>query len=102
MPLIESKKKTHKNMLLFDYLKNILQTKSMQTYDNHIHSDNFNSSFSTFMVLRYLSMCENPEVRNIVLENQLQLERFPDSKMLYLHLLKIIPKQNTSFIVYLK
>ena len=53
------------------------------------------------MVLRYMSMSFNEEVRNIVIDNYITLERMPE-KQLYKWLLKTVPKQNSSFIRYIK
>ena len=89
-----------KSTMLFDVLGNILQKKSMKLYKEHIAAEDF-AAASRFMVLRYLSMCSNPQVRDIVLDNYITLERMPE-KIVYLWLLCKIPKQNSSFIKYLR
>lgn len=89
-----------KSNMLFDVLANILQTKSMKLYENHVASDNFKDA-APFMVRRYLTMCNNPKVRDVVLDNYLSLERMP-SDIQYLWLLRSVPKQNSSFIRYLR
>ena len=89
-----------KSTMLFDVLGNILQKKSMKLYREHIAAEDF-AAASRFMVLRYLSMCNNPQVRDIVLDNYITLERMPE-KIVYLWLLCKIPKQNSSFIKYLR
>jgi hypothetical protein len=91
-----------KNNLLFDYLKNILELKSYEKYEKDILNPEFNSSFSKFMILRYLSMHKKSDVRCIILNNQLFLERFTDNEILYKYLLDNIPKQTNSFIQYIK
>ena len=86
--------------MLFDVLANILQTKSIDLYKKHISSENFKDA-SAFMIRRYLTMNLNKKVRQIVLDNYLVLERMPD-KVQYLWLLKAIPRQNSTFIRYIK
>lgn len=89
-----------KSNMLFDVLANILVGKSEELYEKHIQSENFKDA-AKFMVLRYLSMSFSEEVRNIVIDNCITLERMPE-KTLYKWLLKSIPKQNSSFIRYIK
>ena len=89
-----------KSNMLFDVLANILKTKSIKLYNEHINSDFFKDA-APFMIRRYLTMHPNPSVQNIVLDNFLTLERM-DDKHLYLWLIKAIPRQNTTFIKYLK
>lgn len=86
--------------MLFDVLANILHTKSIDLYKKHIVSENFKDA-AAFMVRRYLTMSINPKVREIVLDNYLILERMPDAVQ-YLWLIKAIPRQNSTFIRYLK
>lgn len=90
-----------KNTLLFDYLANILKHKSESLFQKHISDNDFDKFFSNFMILRYLSMHINPMVRNIVINNQVVLERTP-SRLLYKYLINAIPKQQGTFIKYLK
>ena len=91
----------YKNTLLFDYLGNILKTKSTSLYEKHIDSVEFESSFQGFMIIKYLSMSESPQVRSLILTNQASLERMP-SKILYRFLLANVPKQYSTFIKYIK
>jgi hypothetical protein len=87
--------------MLFECLGNILKTKSIELYDEHIKSENF-KDFSKFMCLRYLTMSTNSNVREIVLNNYISLERMPSNELLYKWLIKNIPKQNNSFIQYIR
>jgi hypothetical protein len=89
-----------KSNMLFEVLANILKTKSIKLYNEHINSDFFKDA-APFMIRRYLTMHPNSSVQNIVLDNFLTLERM-DDKHLYLWLIKAIPRQNTTFIKYLK
>lgn len=89
-----------KSNMLFDVLGNILSGKSEDLYQTHIAAEDF-SAASKFMVLKYLTMSTNPIVREIVIDNYLRLEKMPE-KALYKYLLKKIPKQNNSFIRYIK
>lgn len=89
-----------KSNMLFDVLGNILTTKSIELYEKHINADDF-AAAAKFMILRYLSMCGNSIVRNIVIDNYISLERMPD-KALYKWLIVNIPKQNNSFIRYIR
>lgn len=86
--------------MLFDVLANILKTKSFKLYEEHINSENFKDA-APFMIRRYLTMHPNSLVRDVILSNYLNLERMPD-KYLYLWLIKAVPKQNITFIKYLK
>lgn len=86
---------------LFDYLDNILKKKSFELYSTHINNYDFDSSFSKFMIIRYLSMSTNVTIRNFILAKQVELEKMPN-KLFYKVLLTAIPKQNNSFIKYIK
>jgi hypothetical protein len=87
--------------MLFECLGNILKTKSIKLYNTHINSENF-KDFSKFMCLRYLTMSPNANVRQIIFDNYLSLERMPTNELLYKWLLLNIPKQNNSFIQYIR
>lgn len=76
--------------MLFEVLANILQAKSIDLYKQHIVSTDFKDA-AAFMVRRYLTMSQSQEVRDIVLDNYMALERMPDT-IQYLWLLKAIPK----------
>ena len=89
-----------KSNMLFDVLANILSTKSIGLYEVHISSENFKDA-AAFMVRKYLSMCSNSKVRDVVLNNYLTLERMPDNVQ-YLWLLRAVPKQNSTFIRYIR
>lgn len=87
--------------ILFDALSNILQKKSEDVFQKHVALEDFEKQFPRYMVLRYLSMAK-PEVAQIVLDNQLSLERMPDNKRVYKFLLGNIPQQKSGFIRYIK
>lgn len=89
-----------KSTMLFDVLANILSTKSEEIYKKHISSENFKDA-APFMVRRYLTMSPNPNVRDIVLDNYLALERMP-AEVQYSWLMKKIPKQRNTFIRYIR
>lgn len=89
-----------KSNMLFDVLANILHGKSMKLYREHIASDSFKDA-AAFMVRRYLTMSTNAAVREVVLSHYLQLERMPDTVQ-YLWLLRAVPKQNSTFIRYIR
>ena len=93
--------KKFRNAMLFEYLGNILTNKSFETYDKHISSEDFERDFSSYMVINYLSMCQNRSVRDIILDNQVVLERMPQ-RLLYKFLLLNVPQQRNSFIKYLR
>lgn len=88
-----------KSTMLFDVLGNILQTKSLKLYVEHVASENFKDA-APFMIRRYLTMSPSKEVRDTVLDNYLTLERMSD-KTQYMWLLKTVPRQNYTFIKYL-
>lgn len=89
-----------KSNLLFEVLANILHNKSIEIYNKHIASESFKDA-APFMVRRYLTMSINANVRDIVLDNYLSLERMP-AEIQYLWLLKKIPRQNNTFIRYIR
>ena len=89
-----------KSTMLFDVLANILSTKSEEIYKKHISSDNFKDA-APFMVRRYLTMSPNPNVRDIVLDNYLTLERMP-AEVQYSWLMKKIPRRRNTFIRYIR
>jgi len=93
--------KQFKNNYLFEYLRNILTEKSWTIFEKHVNDVDFDASFSPYMVITYLSMSTKPAVRDIVLNNQLTLERFP-KKQLYRFLIKEVPKQYNSFITFIR
>ena len=86
--------------MLFDVLANILQTKSIDLYNEHIASDSFKDA-SPFMVRRYLTMSTSQKTRDVVLDNYLVLEKM-DPEVQYLWLLRAVPKQKSTFIKYIK
>jgi hypothetical protein len=86
--------------MLFDVLANILKTKSLKLYEEHIKSENFKDA-AAFMIRRYLTMHPNPAVQNIVLDNFMSLERMSDTQ-LYRWLIYAVPRQNTTFIKYIR
>lgn len=89
-----------KSNMLFDVLENILSKKSFVLYKKHVESEHWKDA-AKFMVLRYLSMHSNAAVRDIVISNYLTLERMPE-KVLYKWLIDKVPKQNVTFIKYLR
>ena len=89
------------NSILFDVLKNVLLQKSTKIYEKHVSMKDFDKQFPRYMVLRYLSMAK-PEVAEVVLENQVSLERCPSNRLVYKLLLEKIPKQKSGFVKYIK
>lgn len=89
-----------KSNLLFDVLANVLCDKSYDKYKLHIGSEDF-ATASKFMILRYLTMSNSINVRNIVLEHYFTLEKMPET-ILYKWLLQNIPQQPSGFIRYIK
>ena len=90
-----------KSQLIFAVLKNILVDKSQKLYAEHVNNEVEFKTVSAFVLLRYLSMHTNPVVRQIVLDNQLSFSHM-DIKIIYKLLLKIVPKQRSSYIAYIK
>ncbi len=86
--------------MLFDVLGNILGTKSIEMYNKHISSERFGDA-AKFMILRYLTMSSCAQVRDIVIDNYIDLERMPE-KSLYRWLIDNIPQQRNTFIRYIK
>ena len=97
----EQKKKTFKNKNIFEYLANILCAKDVELYKRHVSEDGFDSDFKKVVVLRYLSMSPDERVRNVVINNQLALDRM-ECKLAYRYLIKVVPRQRSNFIRYIK
>ena len=89
-----------KSNMLFDVLANILHGKSIDLYREHIASESFKDA-APYMVRRYLTMCTNAKTRDVVLENYLMLEQMPGDVQ-YLWLLRAVPRQNSTFIRYIR
>ena len=88
---------------LFMILGNILVDKSMEVYENHIRNELFPSVFSTLMVVRYLSMNSNPNVRKIALDYLPTLESMSEHpELVYKLLLNVVPKTYSRFTPYIK
>ena len=89
---------------LFDYLDNILVAKSVDRWKRDIEEPDFKKQFPTFMVLRFLSMNSNADVRSIAVEGHHTLTKMAKSNPegVYLYLMKQTPKLFTSRTAFLK
>ena len=88
---------------IFMILGNILVDKDERVYENHVQNELFQSVFSTFMIVRYLSMNSNPNVRAVALEHLGTLEKMADKpELVYKLLLKVVPKTYNRFTPYIK
>ncbi len=88
---------------LFMILGNILVDKDWRMYESHVQNELFQSTFSTFMIVRYLSMNSNPKVREIAMKHQETLESIADKpELVYKLLLKTVPKTFNRFTPYIK
>lgn len=94
---------TKPSLDLFMILGNILVDKDDRIYESHVQNELFQSVFSTFMVVRYLSMNSNPNVRKIALDHLPMLEKVADKpELVYKLLLKVVPKTYNRFTPYIK
>jgi surface polysaccharide O-acyltransferase-like enzyme len=94
---------TKPSLDLFMILGNILVDKDNSLYEHHIKNELFPSVFSSYMILRYLSMNANISVRNAVLNHLTTLEGLADKpELMYKLLLKIVPKTYNRFTPYIK
>lgn len=94
---------TKPSLDLFMILGNILVDKDDRIYESHVQNELFQSVFSTFMVVRYLSMNSNPNVRKIALDYLPMLEKVADKpELVYKLLLKVVPKTYNRFTPYIK
>jgi hypothetical protein len=88
---------------IFMILGNILVDKDNSLYEYHIKNELFPSVFSSYMILRYLSLNSNISVRNLVLGHLTTLEGLADKpELMYKLLLKIVPKTYNRFTPYIK
>lgn len=97
---MEETKKKFTNKFLFDYLRNIISSKSEETMEFHFSQPDF-ASFPRYMVFRYLTMSTDEDTRNIILDNSFALERM-DNRVFYRWCLENVPKSGNSFIRYIK
>lgn len=88
-------------MTFFDYLNNILFFKSDEQYAKHVDDVEFESTFSSYMLLRYCTMTKSANVNAFISSRIMILERLPQ-KALYLFLMKTIPKMPFYRIQYIK
>ena len=94
---------TKPSLDLFMILGNILVDKDNALYEHHIQNELFPSVFSSYMVLRYLSLNSNVFVRNLILNNLTTLEGLADKpELMYKLLLKVVPKTYNRFTPYIK
>ena len=88
---------------IFRILGNILVDKDEMLYESHIKNELFESVFSTFMIVRYLTMNQNPSVRNVALNHLTTLEKIADKpEIVYKLLMKVIPQTHNRFTPYIK
>lgn len=100
----DKKPAARKSDKLFDYLDNILVTKSMEKWEQDTAEPDFNKQFPVFMVLRFLSMNSNADVRNVVIESHYWLNKLAKTNPegVYLYLMKRTPRLFSSRTVFLK
>ena len=90
----------YKSTILFDCLNNILVSKSEAVYNRHITDENF-KDVSSFILVKYIGMSPDPEVRQVALDNQETLERM-EPKILYRYLMRTVRKQRSGFIKFIR
>ena len=94
---------TKPSLDIFMILGNILVDKDDALYEYHIKNELFPSVFSSYMILRYLSLNSNIFVRNLILGHLTILEGLADKpELMYKLLLKIVPKTHNRFTPYIK
>lgn len=99
----DGEEKVKPSLDIFMILGNILVDKDKTLYEYHVKNELFESVFSSYMILRYLSMNQNIYVRNVVLSNLTTLERLTDRpELMYKLLMKIVPKTYNRFTPYIK
>lgn len=98
------KKPAKRSDRLFDYLDNILVAKSVDRWKRDIEEPDFKKQFPAFMVLRFLSMNSNADVRSIAVEGHHTLTKMAKSNPegVYLYLMKQTPRLFTSRTTFLK
>ena len=90
----------YKSTMLFDAMNNILVGKSMEVYARHVSHPDF-KDFKGYNCRRYMTMSPDPRVRQIVLDNYPILEKMSD-RVLYLWLMRKLPRQRSGFIQYIR
>lgn len=85
-------------MLIFDVLRDILRDKT-GTLDQE---PDFKQAFSAFMVNRYLSMHEQPEVRDVALNAAALGLHDMGAREYYQYLVSAVPQTSCTYIRYFK
>ena len=80
------------NVTIFQVLDNIANRKSDKLYQSHIECENFDKSFSKFILIKWMSMHTDSDIIKKLAEIQQTLDLIPDTKLLYLFLMKALPK----------
>lgn len=80
------------NDLFFRIVKNILTSKSMELYDEHIHDDTFEDIYTNIGVEKIISKCYDFSVVSKLIEIQPKISFITNSKHHYWYLMNILPK----------
>lgn len=86
---------------IFDYINNILFYKSEHRYQQHVDDINFENTFSTYMILRYLTMTKSATINAFISTRTSVLATLPQ-RAVYQFLFKTLPKQKFYRIQYIK
>ena len=89
-------------MTIFNILDNIIKHKSSKEYQAHISSADFYKLYNQYMIYRWLSMCEFPDIISTLTQNQTYLQDIKNKELHYAILLKIIPQHTRCFLRYVK
>ena len=92
------KTKTQQRRSFFDVTKTIINTKDFDQMEADISSQDFKSIYTSYMILRYLSM--TPEFLDIIKSHQSTLESM-DRETQYRFLMKVIPQRRNLWTKYI-
>lgn len=85
-------KKNEGNDLFFIILKNILTSKSIESYNEHITNITFEDVYTNVGVEKALCKCTDSNIVNAMVKHQLSYSFIEDKKQHYYFLLKTLPK----------
>jgi hypothetical protein len=89
-------------MTIFDILNNIIRFKSEEEYEKHIALPEFFKTYNSYMIFRWLSMCDKSDIINTLSTYQIELESIKNPELHYKLLLKIIPRHKFCNLRYVK
>lgn len=87
-------KKNEGNDLFFKILKNILSSKSVELYNEHLYDPTFEDVYTNVGVEKALMKCYDIKIVKALVKVQMYYSRITDKQQHYWYLLKKMPRTN--------